>query len=570
MRIRTKLAIGLGLLVLLYGLATLVFLNTLQRGYRQTLEDHATLLSSQIRSRIDAAILSYRDQLTLAAQTPQLGRLVSGELSEAESVELAEWLERNFIDYTELRYGSSLFDSVQLFDSSGEQMLSTGKRSYGPVEAQSWWDTALESGFSVERMPSESSPDAVSLRLSVLVSGPDGEVRGVISGILDFLVLVRNAEFRSQPFESTVLTVVSEAGRLLYQSTPFVLYRDVSITELFTSMSGESGVFTTDESGVSRLHAYATLGTGVSGFSQPWRFIVSYSLEEALAGMDAARRQLLFFLGLLFVVAMGITLWVYRALQRPLKQLTQAVERLGSRDLASRPPVPGRDEISMVIRRFDLMREKLQYFYNDMARVAQEERKQREEAQAIAGTDELTRLFNRRAFFQFLGHRIEDARSVEGRLAVVFFDLNGFKPINDTYGHLLGDRVLRTLGRRLISTIREGDFAARVGGDEFAVVFSRVENADAATEAAERLVQRVAEPLREDDRDLRIGISGGIALYPEHGDSAETLVERADQAMYQAKASLGTDRNGGSSALRLWEAPESADMASAGSQHGAH
>lgn len=555
MRIRTKLAIGVGLLVLLYGLATLVFLNTLQGGYRQTLEEHATLLSSQIRSRVDAAILSYRDQLTLAAQTPQVGRLVSDELPGAESAELAEWLERNFIDYTELRYGSSLFDSVQIFDSFGEPLLSTSSRSYGPAAEQRWWNTALESGFSVEQMPSESSPDAVSLRLSVRVSGPDGEVRGAISGILDFLVLVRNAEFQSRPFESTVLTVVSDTGRLLYQSTPFVLYRDVSTTALFTSMSGESGVFTTDEGGVSRLHAYDTLGTGVPGFSQPWRFIVSYSLEEALAGMAAARRQLLIFLGLLFLVAMGITLWVYRAVQRPLNQLTQAVERLGSRDLDYRPPVPGRDEISMVIRRFDLMREKLQYFYNDMARVAQEERKQREEAQAIAGTDELTRLFNRRAFFQFLGHRIEDARSVEGRLAVVFFDLNGFKPINDTHGHLLGDQVLRTLGRRLISTIREGDFAARVGGDEFAVVFSRVDDTSAAIEAAERLLQRVAEPLREGERDLRVGVSGGVAIYPEHGDSAETLVERADQAMYRAKASLGDDRAGGGSALRLWEEP---------------
>jgi len=553
MRIRTKLAIGLGLLLLLYGLATLVFLNTLQSGYRQTLEDHATLLSSQIKSRIDAVILSYRDQLTLVSQAPRVSRLLSGELSGAESAELAEWLERNFIDYTELRYGSSLFDSVQVFGPSGERLLSTSARSYGPATEQSWWNRALDSGFSVEQMPSESSPDAVNLRLSVRVSGPDGVVRGAISGILDFLVLVRNAEFESRPFETTVLTVVSDVGRLLYQSTPFVLYRDVSTTELFTSMSGDSGVFTTDESGVSRLHAYATLGTGVSGFSRPWRFIVSYSLEEALAGMDAARRQLLIFLGLLFALAMGITLWVYRALQRPLNHLTQAVERLGSRDLDFRPPVPGRDEISMVIRRFDLMREKLQYFYNDMAQVAEEERRQREEAEAIAGTDELTRLFNRRAFFQFLGHRIEDARSVEGRLAVVFFDLNGFKPINDTYGHVLGDQVLRSVGRRLVSTTREGDFAARVGGDEFAVVFSRVEDAEGAMEAAERLVQRVAEPFREDDWDLRIGVSGGIALYPEHGKSAETLFEKADQAMYRAKASLGSQRSGNDSALRLCE-----------------
>jgi diguanylate cyclase (GGDEF)-like protein len=214
--------------------------------------------------------------------------------------------------------------------------------------------------------------------------------------------------------------------------------------------------------------------------------------------------------------------------------------------------VPGRDEVSIVIKKFDLMREKLQYFYNDMAREAREQREQREQAEAIAGTDELTRLFNRRAFYEFLGHRIEEAEQGQTPLGVVYFDLNGFKPINDMHGHALGDYVLQTVGRRLIATTREGDFAARVGGDEFAVVLTAVTDADAAEEAGWRLVQTVSEAIAYEELDLSVGVSAGIALYPAHGGTPQELVEHADQAMYKAKSSLGADRTATGSALRVF------------------
>ena len=207
----------------------------------------------------------------------------------------------------------------------------------------------------------------------------------------------------------------------------------------------------------------------------------------------------------------------------------------------------------MVIKQFDLMREKLQYFYNDMAREAEEERRYRREAEAIAGTDELTRLFNRRAFFDFLGKRLEELSGNRGVLAVVYLDLNGFKPINDTHGHATGDHVLRVIGRRLIEHTRSGDFAARVGGDEFAVVFTSVANKDAAADAGRRLVAAISREIECDGTEadgctettlaLRVGVSAGISLYPHHGTTAEQLVECADKAMYGVKRSLGGERS---------------------------
>ncbi len=558
MRIRTKLNVGFGLLIVLYTVATFVFLSTLQGSYQRTLERHAGLFSSQIQSRVDRSVIMYRDQLAMLGRTPRVQRMLTGAASDAERAALAEWIETNILDYSAFQYGSPLFTAVELFKASGEAVLEPPPRERRAAIEELWWRRTLNTGFSLDQMGGPLDADAatgaadrVRLRLSVLIKNTNNDPVGVVSGVIDFLTLMKTAELQAKPFDSTILTVVSQEGRILYRSIPFVLYENVTDEPFFEAMNADSGVFTIGDT--ARLYAYSTFGLGTADFNQPWRFVISYSLSEALSGMISARRQLFGLLAVILVMAAGISLWIYRGIKGPLDHLVQAVERVGSQDLSYRPRVPGRDEVSIVIQRFDLMREKLQYFYNTMKEDAREQREQRKEAEAIAGTDELTRLFNRRAFFDFLGHRIEYSAQTNAVVGVIYFDLNGFKPINDTHGHAFGDYVLQTIGRRLIATTREGDLAARVGGDEFAVVLTGVADAAGAEEAAWRLVETMSEQIHHNDHDLSVGVSAGVALYPQHGHSSDTLVDKADKAMYQAKASLGADRTATGSALRLSE-----------------
>jgi diguanylate cyclase (GGDEF)-like protein len=169
-----------------------------------------------------------------------------------------------------------------------------------------------------------------------------------------------------------------------------------------------------------------------------------------------------------------------------------------------------------------------------------------EELQQRAFQDPLTGLPNRKLFEDRLAHavaRIERsaehvAERNQERLAVLFVDLDGFKPVNDSFGHGAGDVVLKEAARRLNAVARDSDTVARVGGDEFLLLMEDVSNvADCAT-LARRLVERLRRPFNIGDRPVEIGASIGIAVFPDHG-RGDKLVAQADAAMYSAKRAGG-------------------------------
>lgn len=147
--------------------------------------------------------------------------------------------------------------------------------------------------------------------------------------------------------------------------------------------------------------------------------------------------------------------------------------------------------------------------------------------------DPLTRLPNRAQFFQRL-----EAEMAAGSLAVLYLDLDGFKPINDTHGHGAGDELLRIVSARITAAVRPGDLVARLGGDEFAVLCSVISDSSEATAIAERLVTAVARPIKLAGGTVEIGVSVGIALGARRRDAhdnGERLLEAADAALYEAK-----------------------------------
>jgi diguanylate cyclase (GGDEF)-like protein len=155
------------------------------------------------------------------------------------------------------------------------------------------------------------------------------------------------------------------------------------------------------------------------------------------------------------------------------------------------------------------------------------------EVRRLADTDDLTALPNRRHLERRLREELDAARVRGTSVALLLIDLDRFKELNDTLGHRAGDIVLEQIGPRLRAVLRAGDMLARLGGDEFAAVLA---DAAQAEPVGRRIARALEEGLRVDGIDVRIGASIGIAVFPEHGDDAETLMQRADVAMYQAKA----------------------------------
>lgn len=153
----------------------------------------------------------------------------------------------------------------------------------------------------------------------------------------------------------------------------------------------------------------------------------------------------------------------------------------------------------------------------------------------LAYTDDLTHLPNRAHLMDYMETLINDSASFEKRFALFFLDLDGFKDINDSLGHQAGDDFLKLMAQRLSNNRRENDFVARLGGDEFCIVIEDFSDLTVLYEFSERLLERVAEPIMLADRSITPQTSIGYALYPEHGDNKEALLQAADMAMYKAK-----------------------------------
>src|SRR5881396_3135071 len=120
-------------------------------------------------------------------------------------------------------------------------------------------------------------------------------------------------------------------------------------------------------------------------------------------------------------------------------------------------------------------------------------------------------------------------------IAVVFMDLDHFKFVNDSLGHSTGDKLLKAMGDRLRSVLREGDTVGRVGGDEFVLILNDQSNEEVIFRAMQRITAKVAEPITLDGKELYVTCSAGISLYPQDGRDVDTLLKNADAAMYRAK-----------------------------------
>jgi diguanylate cyclase (GGDEF)-like protein len=174
-------------------------------------------------------------------------------------------------------------------------------------------------------------------------------------------------------------------------------------------------------------------------------------------------------------------------------------------------------------------------FFPILRRVTARLRRQMGQIEHQAFHDALTGLPNRALFRDRVEQAINAARRHGGTVAVLVMDLDRFKEINDTLGHRAGDLLLRDIGERLVSTSRESDTVARLGGDEFGVLAHHVPSAAGVVVLAQKLRGEVARPHRIGEFELEVDASIGIAVYPDHGHDAETLVRHADVAMYESK-----------------------------------
>ena len=240
-----------------------------------------------------------------------------------------------------------------------------------------------------------------------------------------------------------------------------------------------------------------------------------------------------------FIAIVIAIIIIHKPTLNPLSRMTQQLSliRNNKERLSDKIEVKGTSEIRELAISFNEMTSQLEELYGQM--------------EEMAFTDQLTNLPNRHLFNDKLYNIIRGLQFTGNNFALLMMDLNKFKPINDTYGHKAGDKVLQEVGKRLKNVLRASDSilridkdgikdgkegtVARLGGDEFAAILTGIDNADNAKIVAVKIIHAMKEPFIIENHQLDVGISIGIALYPDDAENDDDLLHKADIAMYEAK-----------------------------------
>jgi diguanylate cyclase len=256
-------------------------------------------------------------------------------------------------------------------------------------------------------------------------------------------------------------------------------------------------------------------------------------LTSDLQDLDKRRGHLLLVAGLLALLALivgGVSGRVLqRKISRPIFELAQAMDEVTvDQNFAVRVSESGTDEIVQLGKGFNAMLSELER--RDAAKRSAEAK-----LQFQAFNDALTGLPNRRLFSDRLSQVLATAQRESQVLALLYIDLDGFKLVNDSLGHSIGDALLVQVATRLQSRVRRSDTLARLGGDEFTVVLGNLHKKEEATVVAKDLLDALAAPFLIEGHQLTIGASIGISIFPENSQDAADLMQQADSAMYAAK-----------------------------------
>lgn len=409
---------------------------------------------------------------------------------------------------------------LAILDSSGRLLAASG--STGPdsglaLPADWQQQTAREACFTGERVTSGPNGEHMLLIGVPIVSGDDGKAIGffVLQAGLDPIRSIFAAAIpRDTSGAGSTVTLLEGDGRMLFR---IAATGPSSPTGNAWTRPARPGVLL-EYDGSDRV---PVLGMLFPLAGRSWQQLLEIRRDDVYAELMAARDRILLITGLLTVVIGGCATLVARRIITPLQELTQAVQRVADGDLQVSVPVLCSDELGMVTAMFNEMVMQLR---TDQTRLEE-----------LAATDALTGLANRKQIMSNLVLQIEGFRRYGVSFALLVLDIDFFKKINDTHGHLAGDSVLQEVAEILRTLLRRLDTAGRYGGEEFMILLDTTD-LDQAVLTAERIRQSVEEHVfawRE--QALRITVSIGVGAISVADDAADSLIARVDAALYRAK-----------------------------------
>ena len=442
--------------------------------------------------------------------------LLTGALEALHREEESRGALGNIHDYLSLirdQYG--IYTAFELFDEGGEPILQD------PAVGHSWqlpanWRQQLErqKGFTGEFSRKGETPR---LLLGVPVTSREGLLQGLLAASVESSALATLFTSPRAGKEKPVSTLllVNRQGRVLFESGRPGLSREAlpRADELFRS-AGELMEYPSGQGG-----PVLAMLKPVQG--HPWGIVVEMDRKALFANLESVRNSaILLVLGMAAVI--GFFAWLLaRGILNPLRELTQAAQRVAEGDF----------DVSVQVRRSDELGFATVVF-NDMV---MQLRQSRERLELLTTTDSLTGLLNRKGITEGFSTFLVRYRRHQRPFSVIMLDIDHFKAINDRHGHLAGDLVLKEVSRVLLKEMREVDLVGRYGGEEFLMLLDET-RAETAFVVAERIRNALAAAAVSHDGVLiRVTASFGVAEISSGSESMDELMERADKAMYLAK-----------------------------------
>jgi diguanylate cyclase (GGDEF)-like protein len=281
-------------------------------------------------------------------------------------------------------------------------------------------------------------------------------------------------------------------------------------------------------------------GVVVTQLVEPARRALADADRLAVRASEKADRQLVWASSAALLLLIAIAIATVTSVTSPVRRLTEATRRLASGAVRTRVPRGGVRELDTLAGAFNQMAEQLERAQGEV-RAYQVELESKvdertRELNHLANHDPLTDMPNRRQLFAHLDAAIARAKVSGARIAVLFIDLDNFKTINDSLGHACGDRVLQAVAERLrLNGLFSRSFSARLGGDEFTVVCEDVHRIAEVERLSVSVLEEFQRSLSVHGRELRLSVSVGASVYPDHADDPHALLRAADAALFRAK-----------------------------------
>lgn len=428
----------------------------------------------------------------------------------------------------------TLYDNLILIDQTGAPIVMGGEAASDAPLPIDWLNQLkmdlLESG----KVQVPAHVDPTSLFIAEAVRASDGNVLGLLAGQVN-LNAIRTILRRQTIRDIDEIYLLDTTGRLLVST-------NIKVSEPLQMTRYSSGNGTTPNyqhrNPVDYIshHKRAVVGTAVPISFMQWSMVAEMEKERAYEEIDALRSiTTTLVIGLILIIGILASIFGHR-LVSPVRRLSREAARVASGDLDVDIPVSGLSEVSYLTQVFNHMVANLKRNREELSSANHALRETNEELHQISITDGLTGLYNRTHIMELFAKEKSRSQRSRNHLSVLMLDIDDFKKINDTYGHPVGDTVMRRLADTLSSSVRDCDYVGRYGGEEFLIILPESSVKDAAN-TAERIRVNVGNlQFVEDQENFSVTVSIGVAGFPDHGENTESILGHADNALYQAKA----------------------------------